>query len=235
VTTRSTMAVSMLCRAAIGGPRAELTVAYRGHDAWLLSVPGSRLTVALVTPRAVLLPCSVVVSTPPARAVQLSIGDGALWYDEQPGAITRWFTPSRVDRGALREHAARGSQTADALAGWRAQLGKGEGLTPYGDDVVCGLVLGMLASGSPDADRLIDEVSQTDLEARTTAVSASLLRCACAGWCIPEVQRLMVALAAGRDIEPAVQALLRVGHSSGRGLLAGLGCALDVALLGVAA
>jgi Protein of unknown function (DUF2877) len=235
VTTRSTMAVSMLCRAALHGPRAEATVAYRGHDAWLLTVPDSGRTVALMTPRAVLLPCSVVVSTLPTHAAKLSIGDGALWYDELPGAITRWFTPSRIRRGALREHATGGRQTAQALAGWRAQLGKGAGLTPYGDDVVCGLVLGLLATGSPDADRLIGEISQTDLEAGTTAVSAALLRCACAGWCIPEVQRLLAALATGRDIDQAVQALLRVGHSSGRGLLSGLGCALDVAPLGQAA
>jgi Protein of unknown function (DUF2877) len=235
VTTPSTMAASTLCRRVLSGPRIALSTAYRGRDSWLLTSAEPRLGVSLLTPRAVLLPRSLVVPALPPGSPQLSIGDGALWYDDRRVAVRRWFTPPRVVRGALREHPASPAPPGGLVAGWCAHLGEGDGLTPYGDDVICGIMLGLLATDHEDADRLAQEIRETDLDARTTALSAALLRCACEGWCIPEVERLLVALAENAPADHAVRRLLAVGHSSGRGLLAGLASVLDLAQLGMAA
>ncbi len=235
MTTPSTMAVSILCRALLTGPQTALTTAYRGRDAWLLTCVESPLGVSLLSPGAVLLPQSIVMPALPAGRCRVSIGDGALWYDDVRVTISRWFTPARAVRGALRRHGTETAVAAGVVEGWRDHLGEGPGLTPYGDDEICGAMLGLIATDHPDADRLATEILASELDARTTPVSAALLRCAADGWCIPEVERLLVALETGVGATVAVDGLLAVGHSSGHGLLAGLASVLDLSPLGLAA
>ncbi len=57
---------------------------------------------------------------------------------------------------------------------------------------------------------------------RTTALSAALLEFAAAGFAVPEVVAVIAGLAAPCSLGPAVDALLRVGHTSGAGLGAGV-------------
>jgi hypothetical protein len=235
ITAVSTMAASTLCGPLLSGPRIALGTAFRGRTSWLLTGADATCSVSLLTPRAVLLPRSCVLPALPPPTARVSIGDGAIWYDDHRVAVRRWFTPARVVRGALRSHAASPEAVGSRVAGWRDRLGEGEGLTPYGDDVVCGLMLGLIASDHEYADRLAREIRDTDLEARTTAVSATLLRCAGEGWCIPEVEELLDALSSHRGVEPAVRRLLEVGHSSGRGLCEGLSSVLDLRHSGLAA
>jgi hypothetical protein len=239
-TTSSSMAVSTLCRTALFGPRVELTPSYLGPDAWYLRSPAGRgghlpRGLSVVTPRAVLLPESVVVPELPTGAGQLSLGDGALWYGDHRVTVSRWFTPSRVVRGGLRGLATPSGLVRRPVAGWRDQLGKGDGLTPYGDDVICGVMLGLLAIDHADADLLAAELREPRLDERTTALSAALLRCAADGWCIPEVERFLVSLSGDTSTDRAAEALLAVGHSSGRGLLAGLASVIDLPRPGLAA
>nr|WP_240930246.1 DUF2877 domain-containing protein [Streptomyces coryli] len=108
-------------------------------------------------------------------------------------------------------------------------LGLGPGLTPSGDDYLCGLLLAAHAA-APSPPRwlapLAEAVSSLAPE-RTTLVSASLLHQAAeSGHCIPEVADLLhatAAPAAGGSVPPiALAALLAVGHSSGSDLLHGL-------------
>ena len=109
-------------------------------------------------------------------------------------------------------------------------LGLGSGLTPVGDDVLCG-ALATLAS----TDQLPPDLRSTVLElgpGRTTALSATLLGCAVRGEVLPEFRRLVLDLEAptaggpqGR-LAAAVADLLRVGHTSGAGLLLGATLAL---------
>jgi hypothetical protein len=171
----------------------------------------------------------------PSGTPAVSIGDGALWYDDQPVTVSRWFTPNRVARGGLSRHPTAPGRADDYLECWGDQLGAGEGLTPYGDDVICGVMLGLIAADDRAADSLAAQIRAADLESRTTAVSAALLRCACDGWCIPEIARVLEALASRRDPGAAVQRLLAVGHTSGEGLLAGLATVLDLRRPGLAA
>jgi hypothetical protein len=222
------MAASTLCCRLLAGPRTPLTVANRSRDAWLLTLPGRSGAVSLQTRRAVLLPPALVVQRLPLVAVPVEIGAGALWYDGNRVVVHRWFAPSRVLPGDLPLSAASDRRVRGFLAGWRELVGRGEGLTPYGDDVVCGALLGLRATGEVRAGELAEQVRAFDLEARTTALSAALLRCAADGWCVPEVAAAVSALSCGRRVEATCRRLRAVGHSSGRGLLAGLFTVLEL-------
>lgn len=109
---------------------------------------------------------------------------------------------------------------------WRSVplVGLGPGLTPAGDDVLCGMLLGLRATGR-EADRAALERSVSRLLGRTTALSATLLRQAAAGYAVPTLVDLLHAW--HRDTAPADLAELAaevadIGHTSGRALLLGL-------------
>ena len=125
---------------------------------------------------------------------------------------------------------------------WSASIGRGDGLTPYHDDVVCGGLAVLSAAGHPVAAALADEVDSAPLERQTTALSAALLRLAARGYCIEPLARFLAALAvtdqsAGADAARAEThaALLAVGHSSGRGLAEGVLTVLRPDAFGAAA
>lgn len=107
-------------------------------------------------------------------------------------------------------------------------MGAGPGLTPSGDDFLAGLLVGAWSFGLP-ADSLRAAV-QTHAAARTTEVSAALLRCACRGESIPQLTAMALSLA-GRhtDIDSALGLLARVGYTSGRAMAAGVIVAAKIA------
>lgn len=105
----------------------------------------------------------------------------------------------------------------------RSLVGRGDGLTPVGDDVLSGWLVTARSTGRP-CDRLRGAV-RVELH-RTTRLSATLLADAAAGECIPEFRALLLALASGGDVVPAVARLLAVGHTSGAGMLLGAHLAL---------
>jgi hypothetical protein len=96
-------------------------------------------------------------------------------------------------------------------------VGRGDGLTPYGDDVLCGWLAVTRAVGipTPEADASVRALAGT-----TTLLSATLLECAMAGEVIPA----FAAWLAGTGSASAVEC---IGHSSGRGLLEGARLALS--------
>jgi hypothetical protein len=180
----------------------------------------------------VLLPHSLVVGRLPAitpsSLTAVSVGEGLIWCDDRPVAgVRRWFAPSRVGSGDLGAHPVRSASVDAWLSTWADRLGQGAGLTPYFDDVVCGVSLGLRATADPRAEEVATELRRIDLGARTTAVSAALLRSAADGWCIPQVASLVTALRTSREVAVALARLLAVGHSSGRGLWAGLSTVLE--------
>jgi hypothetical protein len=102
-------------------------------------------------------------------------------------------------------------------------LGRGEGLTPLGDDVLAGWLALHRAVGLATPE--VDEVVRTAPD-RTTLLSATLLDCASEGEVLPEYAAWLRAL--GTDDEPArVRALQAVGATSGAGLHLGGTLALD--------
>lgn len=117
---------------------------------------------------------------------------------------------------------------ADPVDGPAAELvGLGPGLTPAGDDVLCGLLLGLRATGR-DRDRCALERTVTPLLGRTTALSATLLQQAAAGYAVPPVVRLLQAWhgGAGPQLAGLGAEVAAVGHTSGPALLLGLAATL---------
>jgi len=138
-----------------------------------------------------------------------------------------WPVPSAVRRatGQLGNVAAAGN-----LLGVRAAaaglVGLGPGLTPAGDDVLAGFLLGL---------RALDEVSNSAAHlaraagagaraarARTTALAATLVRHAAAGEAADVAADLIDALAERAPLDRPLRALLDTGHTSGRDLAEGV-------------
>jgi hypothetical protein len=106
-------------------------------------------------------------------------------------------------------------------------LGRGPGLTPAGDDVLAGFLIGAAAFGLHTAP-LRKGIARL-ARVRTTALSAALLWHAARGECIDEVAAVAAVL--GREqILRAISRLLSVGHSSGAALAVGLVTAAESAL-----
>ena len=199
-------------RAAADGPR---SIVHAGPDAVYVDLDGRCLGVLSARARAV--PCALrtglEVLRPPRTA---EVREGRLLLDGTAyvvGRIVHVGVPRLADRpgdlGALR------TPVADLV-------GAGAGLTPYGDDVLCGWLAAHRALGrpTPDADRAV-----RGLLPRTTLLSATLLDCALHGEVLPEYAAYLTAL--GTPAEPAAtDALVAVGGSSGAGLLEGARWAL---------
>lgn len=102
-------------------------------------------------------------------------------------------------------------------------VGRGDGLTPAGDDLLCGWLATHRAAGvaTPDVDRAI----RSHLP-RTTLLSATLLDCALHGESVPEFLAFLDALGTSEE-DAATRALYAVGHSSGVALAQGARLALS--------
>ena len=102
-------------------------------------------------------------------------------------------------------------------------LGRGPGLTPLGDDVLCGWIATHRAAGVPTPE--VDRAVRAGLH-RTTVLSATLLDCALHGEALPELSRFLLAIGTADESDRAGD-LLAVGGTSGAGLLMGARLALD--------
>lgn len=223
-------------------PDGALTVVHPGRravyldlDGWCLGVVGSR---------AAAVPCAVRVAAPDLGALAAGsahVRRGVLHLDGVPlrvGRIVDAGVP-RLDLAALL-----GSRTdglpgpADAEvppasvvafvddawgpdpldAGAVARLvGRGDGLTPLGDDALCGWLALHRSVGAQTPE--VDAAVRAALP-RTTLLSATLLDCALGGEVLPEFAAYVTAL--GTPREPArAAALAAIGHTSGAGLLHG--------------
>jgi len=179
----------------------------------------------------------------------VSLGDGIISVGQLTAVCRRWFDPRPAlgkcptpvlrrnlqglsemtevpDYRELRDAFA--DRDTDAiLEGAVALLGKGEGLTPEGDDVLAGaLASHLLLAGAVDREisylgALIQPL--TDLSrTRTTSFSAALIRQALVGRVSLPFAGLLHALTGRGDLIPSAERLLAVGHSSGPALAAGV-------------
>jgi hypothetical protein len=110
-------------------------------------------------------------------------------------------------------------------------MGHGPGLTPSGDDALCAvlLVLRGAGAGAEGAHALVDSAVGAAAR-RTTSLSASLLHAAAQGYAVPAVADLVRAVLGDDPVArgPALAAVLAIGSSSGRDLVAGVAGALRV-------
>lgn len=133
-----------------------------------------------------------------------------------------------ADLGRLWPAALLAASAATAPVGAGRLLGLGPGLTPAGDDVLCGVLLGLRATGR-DGDHAQLAGALPPLLGRTTALSATLLRQAALGYAVPPVVALVDAWHRGPDRAHLVElgtGVASVGHTSGAALLLGLAAAL---------
>jgi hypothetical protein len=212
--------VQSLLRATPDGP---LRVLHRGRDAVYVAAGGDCLGV--VSRRATAVPCALRTaadSVPDARTAHVE--GGVLHLDEVA------LTVGRIVDVAVPRLATRWTRAAPAPGVVAEMVGRGDGLTPYRDDVLCGWLAIHRAAGVATPD--LDAEVRAHLD-RTTLFSASLLECAMHGEVIPQFAAWVAALGTPRE-ESAAAALAGVGHTSGAGLLAGARHALDHHLEGAA-
>ena len=193
-------------------PDDTVPVVHRGSQAVYVEVQGHCVGVVAATATAV--PCALQVTGDVVPAAgRAAIRDGVLHLDDVAVRIGR-IRDVRVPRLPGLAPTGPAPLSADEVA---ALVGVGDGLTPYGDDVLCGWIGAHRAAGVPTPD--VDE-SVRALAHRTTLLSATLLDCAVRGEVLAEFAAWLRSL--GTPREPAAAATLAsIGHTSGLGLLRG--------------
>jgi hypothetical protein len=183
------------------------------------------------------LPCAVRLGTDAAgtalrgvrRGDRVRLHDGVIAVGGRSVRVTRWEAARRPRAGLA---PGRVAALVAALAAYDAPVpvdlpvaelvGRGPGLTPAGDDVVAGLLVGLHHHPRLRAP-VVAEVNR--VLHRTGGLSAALLRSAVDGRHVPALLRLADHVAghgAEGDLEGLLGALVRVGHSSGTALATGL-------------
>ncbi|HEV7147862.1 MAG TPA: DUF2877 domain-containing protein [Pedococcus sp.] len=247
-------AVSQRSAGVLGAARRPAAVLGAFPRALYLEVGQSRALLPLVAPGGLRLPTAVTVaSTVVGWGVQpgdqVLVGNGEICL---PGVVVRAvrsWRPVRApsaedgrvpDPGAVRVRLPwsdparrltdRLQAGEDVRSGVAALVGAGPGLTPSGDDVLCGMLLGLRLAGPAWASlgTVLWRAVQPRL-ASTTSLSAALLAEAAEGYAVPPVVRVAEALVGGdtAQIAAAVPAVLAIGHTSGADLLGGLVGALE--------
>jgi Protein of unknown function (DUF2877) len=232
----------------LAGPARRARWLGAGQTAAYLAVPGQPGVLGVLAHDAVRLPCGLVLATTGAELPLTAlaprdgdpaaclVGGGAVSWTGPAGPIlitaVREWTPARVARGPVCEAAltaARAALGRDAdhamLADLRARavdrlLGRGPGLTPCGDDLLAGYVVGARAFGLEAGE--MDEAIARLAPGATSALSAALLWHAARGECIDQVAALAAAISGRGDAGAAAVRLLGVGHTSGAALAHGL-------------
>ncbi|WP_246148895.1 DUF2877 domain-containing protein [Nonomuraea turkmeniaca] len=169
------------------------------------------------------------------------------WWDPAPslapaepgslaGAAAILARPAEP-RPGLDGNGAVASLSAACATGWllgvvtaaEQLIGLGPGLTPSGDDVLAGLLVTLRhvgrAARTERAVWLADWLGATvtfDARTRTTPLSATLLHCAARGEASPEVLAVLRGVTGEQALEPALNRLRRLGHTSGADLAQGV-------------
>lgn len=237
----------------VAGPRRLGRVLHAGRSAVYFDLAGSCL--AVLGARAVQVPCGIRTSLPTLPEVgpgdEVVVYDGSVELGRSEVMVTdivdttvpvlgqaavTWGADQLERYASPRVAGSRRAMPAEALeqlaagdpAAVRPLLGLGPGLTPLGDDVLCGWLATAVASRHP---RLDDVRSTVALEARerTTTLSATLLSCASRGEGVPQFRLLLSGVASENRpaVEQSVDLILRVGETSGEGLLLGALLAME--------
>lgn len=219
--TLRSMSASSLLAPLIDGPARPLHVLHRGRLAAQLCDETGRVVACVTLPGAVRLPYACAVTSPAVASASFLVGDGILTWGDDTFSVSRWWRPARPRHQRLRAALDPGA-AATFTTSWPRLLGRGAGLTPYGDDVICGALVALHAVDHPGLGSLTERIRAADLEHMTTATSAALLRAACDGWCIDELGSYLRAAADRADFTNARRTVMAVGSSSGRGLVEGV-------------
>ncbi len=195
--------------------------------------PGDRVEVGGGTVRLPLVEVTVVRRWRPAELPFASVSSATLppealhALSAQPWLPPlNWREPARLLTRTLLAGESVDRQVA-------ALVGAGPGLTPSGDDLLCGTLLA-LRLHRPDGELLVRRLwaAVAPRLPGTTSLSASLLTEAAHGYAWDGVLRLLWALleGPGSEMATAARAVLGLGHTSGADLLGGLLGTLDAAV-----
>ena len=237
----------------VAGPRRRGRVLHVGDSAVYLELEGSCL--AVLGARAVQVPCGVRTQLPSLPATEAGaevlVEDGSVVLPGLEVMVTNIVDTTVPVLSAV--NAAWGGEVldellADRLEGVRAELpgpalaalaegdagsvaqllGLGPGLTPLGDDVLCGWLATAVASRHPALADLRGSVALAATD-RTTTLAATLLACASRGEGVPEFRSLLVGINQQNRavVEQALELMLNIGQTSGAGTLLGALVALQ--------
>jgi len=218
-------AASPLTRILVAGPHRPAVVLAAFPTALYLALSDDRAhhtdVLPVVTADALILPTAIRLAQPgphhwgvvPGDVV--TVGGDAIALPNHGIRIVRTWRPRQV---------ATGSPNA-TVVDWHpllADLGRGEGLTPRADDVLCGALLAARALGIAAPDEIPVQ--------RTTSLSASLVVAARAGYAVSAVVDHVTHVVAGSaDACRTRERVLAIGHTSGAGLLEGVDRVLNFA------
>jgi hypothetical protein len=163
-----------------------------------------------------------------ARGCASAAGFGGLLREDAPHDPVGVLGVARPILSELAVALEAGDRTRAAEVAARL-VGLGPGLTPSGDDVLVGIEAALHALARPSAGFLA--LAMNDVEGRTTAVAATLLRHAGAGEFAERLHALLAALLGSDDeaIPAAIDRAVAWGATSGTDCLLGVLVGLDVA------
>jgi hypothetical protein len=224
IATAVSAAATVWVHERLSRPLHSARVVHAGLDA--VYVDDGEVCLGLLSRTAVGVPCGLQTSLPDLGLIEPGspalVGDGMFLVGPHEVRVARVVDASvpRIDSVPRFDLAGGEALPVEALAlltlrdpaAVRLLLGRGSGLTPYGDDVLCGWLATTLALGRPVTE-MAGEVER--LSARTTLLSATLLACAARGEVIAQFRSL---LSTGSGLDE----LLAVGHTSGAGLALGM-------------
>jgi len=204
-------------------PDGSVPVLHRGLHAIYVDVGG--WCVGLVDAQAAQVPNGLrsrARGRLPLRGIEAHLVGGVLHIDGTPLRVGRIDVSTGCVEPRIAPVGGRVNTPMDPHAA-ASLVGAGTGLTPYGDDVLCGW-LAMHRAARVKTPEIDDAVR--GLLHRTTLLSATLLDCAIHGEVVPEFAAYVAALGTPAEADCA-GALSAVGGSSGAGLLRGARSALD--------
>ena len=224
----------------LAGPPATGTVLHAGRQAVYVRLGERVIGVvargAVHVPSAIAttleaLPALAVGDSVPVGAGVVRLGDLAVGVDRivatravplpDPAAAAARLARAEPDLNVVRRQLPETALSALAAgdpAAVGALVGRGDGLTPVGDDVLSGWLVTTRAAGGDPAPVAAAVRAHAH---RTTALSATLLADATEGAAIPPFRALLLALGAGQGVAATVADLRAVGHTSGAGMLLG--------------
>ena len=164
-----------------------------------------------------------------AGRLQVRLDGGAPWAPHLPERLCAGLPAWRdlavcaaPELAAVWEPVTHDLRRWDPTAASRRLQGRGDGLTPSGDDVLAGILL--VAAIDPSRRRALAELAGN---ARTTRLSRAFLRWAAAGQSVQPAHTLLDAAASGDQsgMRRAAASLAGAGATSGRALAAGVALA----------
>ena len=100
-------------------------------------------------------------------------------------------------------------------------VGLGSGLTPSGDDLLCGALVALHAIGQVDAAHDLYAAISKAARHATSPLSAAFLRAAAEGQSSEPLHETIIALLENQNVAHPLEAVARIGHTSGWDALAG--------------